>query len=231
MDPTHKRRAVRYEVRLPAELSVVRVMCSGRVEPTLILEAFAKGADGVMVLACHPGDCHYKEGNLRAFCRAELLERLIPQLGVDPARFLFDYRKTLNEALIGAYYRAAGESARKAGLGIKSEAGGPGPPIHNVPVDSLLANSAVDEIFKVGPGKSFLNQPSTLKNYKNGYYVSGVYPRYSMEKWLEAGAPPARQVLRQKTQDLMSAAKAPEEYDEFIAKGEEFIKRKFHDIL
>lgn len=79
------------QLPVPAELSVIRVMCSGRVEPTLILEAFQKGADGVMVLACHPGDCHYKEGNLRAFCRAELLERLIPQLGIDPARFRFDY--------------------------------------------------------------------------------------------------------------------------------------------
>ncbi len=62
------------------------------------------------------------------------------------ARFLFDFRKTLSDLLISAYYRAAGEAARKAGLGIKSEAGGPGPPIHNVPVDSLLANAAVDEI-------------------------------------------------------------------------------------
>jgi trimethylamine--corrinoid protein Co-methyltransferase len=95
----------------------------------------------------------------------------------------------------------------------------------------MNTNSAVEEIFKVGPGKSFLNQPSTLKNYKTGYYVSGVYPRYSMEKWIEAGQPPARQVLRQKTQDLMATASAPEDYDEFIAKGEEFIHRRFHDIL
>lgn len=79
------------QLPVPHELSVIRVMCSGRVEPTLILEAFQNGADGVMVLACHPGDCHYKEGNLRAFCRAELLERLIPQLGIDPARFRFSY--------------------------------------------------------------------------------------------------------------------------------------------
>jgi coenzyme F420-reducing hydrogenase delta subunit len=79
------------QLPVPPEISVVRVMCSGRVEPTLILEAFRKGADGVMVLACHPGDCHYKEGNLRAFCRAELLERLVPQLGIDPRRFCFDY--------------------------------------------------------------------------------------------------------------------------------------------
>jgi coenzyme F420-reducing hydrogenase delta subunit len=79
------------QLPVPHELSVIRVMCSGRVEPTLILEAFEKGADGVMVLACHPGDCHYKEGNLRAFCRAELLVGLVPQLGIDPARFRFDY--------------------------------------------------------------------------------------------------------------------------------------------
>jgi len=87
------------------------------------------------------------------------------------------------------------------------------------------ANSAVDEIAKVGPGRSFLNQPSTLKNYKTGYYVSGVYPRYSMEKWQDAGAPPARQVLRQKTQDFMAAMTAPEDFEDFIGKGEEFIKK------
>lgn len=79
------------QLPVPAELSVIRVMCSGRVEPTLILEAFRKGADGVMVLACHPGDCHYKEGNIRAFCRAALLENMLPQLGVDTRRFCFDY--------------------------------------------------------------------------------------------------------------------------------------------
>lgn len=79
------------QLPVPPELSVVRVMCSGRVEPTLILETFQKGADGVMVLACHPGDCHYKEGNLRAYCRAALLARLIPQLGINQDRFCFDY--------------------------------------------------------------------------------------------------------------------------------------------
>jgi len=62
------------------------------------------------------------------------------------ARFLFDYRKTLSDVLISAYYQASRDVAHQAGLGIKSEAGGPGPPVHNVPVDSLLANAAVDEI-------------------------------------------------------------------------------------
>jgi len=61
-------------------------------------------------------------------------------------RFIFDYRKTLGEVLVDAYYKAARDDAHKAGLYIKSEAGGPGPPVHNVPVDSLLANAAVDSI-------------------------------------------------------------------------------------
>jgi trimethylamine--corrinoid protein Co-methyltransferase len=85
-------------------------------------------------------------------------------------------------------------------------------------------NSAVDEIARVGPGKNFLNQPSTLRNYKNGYYLSSVYPHYSMEKWQEAGSPPARQVLREKTQDLLSSMTAPDDHDEIIGIGERFIK-------
>lgn len=99
-----------HQLPVPAELSVIRVMCSGRVEPTLILEAFSGGADGVMVLACHPGDCHYKQGNLRAACRAELLERLLPQLGVDPARFCFDY---VSVAEAEKFSRLTGEFAAR----------------------------------------------------------------------------------------------------------------------
>jgi len=87
------------------------------------------------------------------------------------------------------------------------------------------ANAVVGEIAKVGPGGNFLNQPSTMKNYKTGYYVSSVYPHYSMEKWQEVGSPPARQVLREKTQDLMASAPAPDDHDELIGKGEEFISK------
>ena len=61
-------------------------------------------------------------------------------------RFLFDYEKTLGEVLVDAYYRTAAEVARAAGLAIKSEAGGPGPPIHTPPVDSLLAHGAMDDV-------------------------------------------------------------------------------------
>jgi len=85
------------------------------------------------------------------------------------------------------------------------------------------ASSVLGEIAKVGAGGNFLSQPSTRRNYKNGYYVSSIYPHYSMEKWQELGAPTARQVLQEKTQDLLSSAPAPDDHDEFIGKGEEFI--------
>ena len=75
----------------PPNFSVIRVMCSGRVDPQFVLKAFEKGADGVIILACHPGDCHYKEGNLRAVQRHRLLLGLLDQLGIERERCRFDY--------------------------------------------------------------------------------------------------------------------------------------------
>ncbi len=70
---------------------VVRVMCSGRVEPEFVMTAFAKGADGVLILACHPGDCHYKEGNYRAVQRHAILCRLLRQCGIEEERCRLDF--------------------------------------------------------------------------------------------------------------------------------------------
>jgi F420-non-reducing hydrogenase iron-sulfur subunit len=75
----------------PPNLSVIRVMCSGRVDPHFVLEAFREGADGVMILACHPGDCHYKEGNYRAVQRHRMLLRQLEQFGIEKERCNFDY--------------------------------------------------------------------------------------------------------------------------------------------
>jgi trimethylamine--corrinoid protein Co-methyltransferase len=86
------------------------------------------------------------------------------------------------------------------------------------------AQAALDEIGKVGPGGSFLSSPSTLRNYKNGYYVSDVYPRWSMEGWQAEGQPEARRILREKTQTILAELSTPDDYDELIGLGEEFIK-------
>lgn len=70
----------------PANLLVVRVPCSGRAEPELVTEAFAEGADGVLILGCPPGDCHYKEGNYSGYARYALLKRMLPQFGIREER-------------------------------------------------------------------------------------------------------------------------------------------------
>ena len=65
---------------------VIRVMCSGRVDPTFVLSAFQEGADGVMICGCHPGDCHYHEGNYKCLRRYHLLQKYIQQMGIHPDR-------------------------------------------------------------------------------------------------------------------------------------------------
>ena len=69
----------------------IRTMCSGRIEPTFILQAFAQGADGVMIAGCHPGDCHYNSGNYKAMRRVMLLRNMLPQLGIEPERLKLDW--------------------------------------------------------------------------------------------------------------------------------------------
>lgn len=73
-------------IKWSPHVRVVRVMCSGRVDPTFIVEAFRKGADGVIISGCHPGDCHYSEGNYKALRRFHLLVRLLDDFGIDRRR-------------------------------------------------------------------------------------------------------------------------------------------------
>jgi F420-non-reducing hydrogenase iron-sulfur subunit len=75
----------------PPNISVVKVMCSGRIDPQFVLSAFMRGADGVIILACHPGDCHYKEGNYRAVQRHRLILRLLKQMNISAERCRFDF--------------------------------------------------------------------------------------------------------------------------------------------
>jgi len=70
---------------------VVRVMCSGRVDPQFVLEAFARGADGVLIGGCHPGDCHYQEGNYKALRRFKLLKRMLMDMGIEEERIRLEW--------------------------------------------------------------------------------------------------------------------------------------------
>ena len=71
----------------PANLRLIRLPCTGRIDPLFALKAFEKGADGVLISGCHPGDCHYSEGNYYARRKFELLERMIHHLGIPKERF------------------------------------------------------------------------------------------------------------------------------------------------
>jgi len=70
---------------------VIRVMCSGRVDPQFVLAAFREGADGVLIGGCHPGDCHYQEGNYKCLRRFVALRRLLAQFGVSPERLRLEW--------------------------------------------------------------------------------------------------------------------------------------------
>jgi F420-non-reducing hydrogenase iron-sulfur subunit len=75
----------------PANLRIIRVLCSGRTDPQFVLEAFKEGADGVLILGCHPGDCHYKEGNFQTLKRHAMLKRMLPRFGIEEERFQLDW--------------------------------------------------------------------------------------------------------------------------------------------
>ncbi len=75
----------------PTDLRVIRIPCSGRMDPLFVLKSLMGGADGVLVSGCHPRDCHYSEGNFYARRRLEILKRFLPILGVDERRFEYTW--------------------------------------------------------------------------------------------------------------------------------------------
>ena len=75
----------------PPTIRVIRVMCSGRIDPVFVLRAFHRGADGVMILGCHPGDCHYATGNYYARNRVKVLKQLLELAEVNPDRLVLDW--------------------------------------------------------------------------------------------------------------------------------------------
>jgi len=79
-------------IQYPPNIRIVRVMCSGRVDPAFILEAFKNGADGVLVAGCHlPSDCHYIAGNFKALRRIELLRKVLKEFNIEPERLRLEW--------------------------------------------------------------------------------------------------------------------------------------------
>jgi F420-non-reducing hydrogenase iron-sulfur subunit len=78
-------------IQYPPNARIVRVMCTGMVHPNLVINALTRGADGVLICGCHIGDCHYLEGNMRAESRAEAIELMLEDFGLEPERFRLEW--------------------------------------------------------------------------------------------------------------------------------------------
>lgn len=78
-------------LQYPPNVRIVRVMCSGMVHPNLVIDALTKGADVVAICGCHPGDCHYQDGNLKADKRAEAIKMMLQDFGLEEERFRLEW--------------------------------------------------------------------------------------------------------------------------------------------
>jgi F420-non-reducing hydrogenase iron-sulfur subunit len=78
-------------IKYPPNVTPIRVMCSGRVDPVLVMKALSSGADGVLIAGCHPGDCHYTSGNVKTIRRFKLLQRMLDQFGIERDRVRLEW--------------------------------------------------------------------------------------------------------------------------------------------
>ncbi len=102
-------------IKYPANVVPIRVMCSGRVDPTLVVRALAKGADGVLIAGCHPGDCHYEKGNYSALRRHALLQQTLAQFGIEPERVRLEWVSASEGERFAQVVREMTEVVRKLG--------------------------------------------------------------------------------------------------------------------
>jgi F420-non-reducing hydrogenase iron-sulfur subunit len=99
----------------PATLRDIRIMCTGRLDPTFVLKALREGADGVLVMGCHPGQCHYDEGNYKALRRIALLRRTLAQLGVHPDRVQLGWASAAQGTIFAQHVASMTETIARLG--------------------------------------------------------------------------------------------------------------------
>lgn len=125
----------------------IRVMCSGRVEPDLVLKALREGADGVLIAGCHPGECHYIEGNLKTLRRFTLLKRMLSQFGIEEERVQLVWASASEGNLLAEAVNRMTESLRALGplRWQQSVLGGNGRHADEV-LKNILADRAPEEV-------------------------------------------------------------------------------------
>jgi F420-non-reducing hydrogenase iron-sulfur subunit len=100
----------------PSNILIIRVMCTGRVDPAFIIEAFKDGADGVLVAGCHkPADCHYLSGNFKAERRVMLLKKVMEQFGIEPERLRLEWISAAEGDKFASVVREMVEDLKKMG--------------------------------------------------------------------------------------------------------------------
>jgi F420-non-reducing hydrogenase iron-sulfur subunit len=102
-------------LQYPSNIRIIRVMCSGMVHPNLIIESLTKGADGVLVLGCHIGDCHYLEGNVKTQARKEAIELLMDDMGIERDRFRLEWVSASEGPRFAQVIKDMTEQIKKAG--------------------------------------------------------------------------------------------------------------------
>jgi F420-non-reducing hydrogenase iron-sulfur subunit len=102
-------------IKYPPNIRLVRLMCSGRLDPTFVFKALASGADGVMITGCHPGECHYIEQNYKALRRFQLMRRTLQGLGLEPARVRLVWASAAEGAKFAAEVASFVEELRALG--------------------------------------------------------------------------------------------------------------------
>jgi F420-non-reducing hydrogenase iron-sulfur subunit len=102
-------------IKYAPNIRLIRLMCSGRLDPTFVFKAFAGGADAVLISGCHPGDCHYVEQNYKAMRRFHLLKRVLVQMGIEPGRLKLLWASAAEGAIFAAEINKFVEEVRALG--------------------------------------------------------------------------------------------------------------------
>lgn len=102
-------------IQYAPNVHIIRLNCSGRVDPSFVLKAFREGADGVIVAGCHPGDCHYTNGNTKTLRRMPLLARLLADFGIEPERFRLEWVSAAEGARWARVVNEMTEQVRRLG--------------------------------------------------------------------------------------------------------------------